>query len=106
MKKDVLQENDKNQFRFNLMNEFGRECFDKGAAIAYRDQHLIPATKEEKDIILDFEGVVQAPHSFLNALLSSVIDEYGMKAYKKLKFRNVSIDIRETLNFILDDHTR
>ena len=81
-------------------------CEDKGAAISYRDNHLVPACKENKDIILDFDGVIQAPHSFLNGLLSSVIDEYGLKSYKKIKIRNASTNIREALDFILDDHTR
>jgi hypothetical protein len=61
---------------------------------------------KKKDIILDFDRLVQAPHRFLNALLSSVIDEYGLKAYKKIKFKNTSLDISETSDFILDDHTR
>lgn len=95
-----------NEHYLLLTNFFGKMCEDKGAAISYRDNHLVPACKENKDIILDFDGVIQAPHSFLNGLLSSVIDEYGLKSYKKIKIRNASTNIREALDFILDDHTR
>jgi hypothetical protein len=65
----------------------------------------MPAVDEGKGLILDFDEVVSAPHSFLNALLASPIRDLGMSAYKRIKIRNASPEIRETIDFILDENT-
>ncbi|MGV8691542.1 STAS-like domain-containing protein, partial [Pseudomonas aeruginosa] len=66
---------------------------------------IFPALDEEKQIVIDFEGVISSPHSFLSALLASPIKSIGMNAYKKIKILNATPDIRETIDFILDDNT-
>ncbi|HNC00866.1 MAG TPA: DUF4325 domain-containing protein, partial [Leptospiraceae bacterium] len=90
----------------NIKNYFGGYAEDKGEAINYRDKYLVANAKDDKDLILDFADVVNSPHSFLNALLSIPIKIYGMKAYKKIKVKNAQPNIRETIDFILDDLTR
>ncbi len=102
----VKEDTDLKPHYLHIVNYFGKLAENKGEAISYRDKHLLTAISEGKDIVLDFDGVVNAPHSFLNALLSSVIQELGMKAYKKIKVKNAPSNIRETIDFILDDHTR
>jgi len=90
----------------HIKNYFGGYAEDKGEAINYRDKYLVAVAKEGKEIILDFADVVNSPHSFLNALLSIPIKVYGMNAYKKIKIKNAQPNIRETIDFILDDLTR
>ncbi len=89
---------------FPLSNFFGRFAEDKQAAINFRTKRLLPAIEEEKTIILDFSNVEAAPHSFLSALLAIPIRELGNRAYKRLKFRSANTEIRETLDFILDEN--
>ncbi|WP_079865701.1 STAS-like domain-containing protein [Pseudomonas aeruginosa] len=88
----------------NIYNFFGRYAEDKEAAIRFRDKRIFPALDEEKQIVIDFEGVISSPHSFLSALLASPIKSIGMNAYKKIKILNATPDIRETIDFILDDN--
>nr|VFJ91647.1 MAG: protein of unknown function (DUF4325) [Candidatus Kentron sp. LFY] len=54
---------------------------------------------------MDFSDVKSAPHSFLDALLAAVIRVMGMKAYKKIKIIDAATEIRETIDFILDENT-
>lgn len=89
-----------------IQNYFGKYAEDKEAAIKYRNRELMSAVEQGKDIMLDFHDVKSAPHSFLNALLSSVIHAYGMLSYKKIKIRNALPEIRETIDFILDENTK
>jgi hypothetical protein len=93
-----------NTFYVSFENFFGRFAEDKQAAINFRTKRLLPAIDEEKTIILDFSNVEAAPHSFLSALLAIPIRELGNRAYKRLKFRNANTEIRETLDFILDEN--
>lgn len=72
---------DEDTFYLSVTNYFGPYPEDKSAAIKYRDRTLLPKIDEGKKILLDFDGVISSPHSFLNAL------------------------IRETIDFILEDNT-
>lgn len=95
---------DENSFYVSFENFFGRFAEDKQSAINFRTKRLLPAIEEGKTVVLDFSNVEAAPHSFLSALLAIPIRELGNKAYKRLKFRNANTEIRETLDFILDEN--
>ena len=94
-----------NKHYVNIFNYFGRTADDKEAAINYRDRYLLKSIDSQKSIILDFKDVTLATHSFLNAFLASPIKRLGMQAYKKIKIINASPDIRETIDYVLDDNT-
>ncbi len=89
----------------HMYNYFGKNADDKQAAISYRNRHLLPAIDEGKLVVLDFDGVETSTHSFLNALLASPIRRLGLSAYKRLKITRAKADIRETIDYVLDDNT-
>lgn len=89
----------------NVYNYFGKNADDKQAAISYRNRHLIPAIDEGKLVVIDFDNVENSTHSFLNALLASPIRRMGMSAYKRIKITRAKADIRETVDYVLDDNT-
>ena len=94
-----------NRLYVNVANHFGTYSEDKQAAIEYRNRELTPAVSTGKEILIDFDTVVSAPHSFLSALLATPIRILGMQAYKRLKVINAAPEIRETIDFILDENT-
>jgi hypothetical protein len=94
-----------NTYFLSVRNYFGPYPEDKSAAQKFRDVNLLKAVEGGKRILLDFDGVESSPHSFLNALLASPIKRLGMGAYKRIKVINAKAEIRETIDFILDDNT-
>lgn len=102
-KADEVKE--ENKLYISVRNYFGKYAEDKDLAKKIRDKYILPALAENKTITLDFEDIVSAPHSLLNAMLATPIERLGLAAYKKIKRINVSPDIRETLDFIFDDNT-
>jgi hypothetical protein len=92
-------------FYFSVRNYFGRYAEDKLLAIKLRDEKLLPVVEEGKTITIDFEEVISAPHSLLNALLATPIQRLGLAAFKKIKIVNASPEIRETIDFIMDENT-
>lgn len=92
-------------FYLSIDNYFGPNAEDKDMAIKIRDKYLIPAIKENKKVLVDFEYVRNAPHSFLSALLATPIKIMGIAAYKRIKIVNASPGVRETIDFILDENT-
>lgn len=89
----------------NISNYFGFFAEDKEAAIRFRNDRIFPAIEQGKTIRLDFTGIESSPHSFLSALLASPIKSLGMKSYKTFKIINATPDIRETVDFIMDENT-
>lgn len=97
--------NEENRHYLSIYNYFGRNADDKQAAISYRDKHLLPAITDGKSIVIDFNEVETSTHSFLNALLASPIRRMGLRAYKRIRIINATKDIRETIDYVLDDNT-
>lgn len=93
------------QFYLSIYNIFGSFAEDKERAIKYRDEKIMPAIESGKTIIIDFENVSSAPHSFINALIASPISRLGLLAYKKIKVVNKSKDIEGIVDYIFDEHT-
>jgi len=99
------EKEDLKKFYVSIYNYFGPYAEDKTSAISFRDNHIIPALSTDKIILVDFDNVNSAPHSFLSALLATPIKQLGLSAYKKIKIINSSPEIRETIDFILDENT-
>ncbi|WLG23871.1 STAS-like domain-containing protein [Pseudomonas sp. FP1154] len=93
------------QLYVGMYNYFGKNADLKSEAINYRDKHIIPALSEGKSLLLDFVDVDSSTHSFLNALLATPIRRMGLIAYKKIRIVNATKEIRETIDYILDDNT-
>jgi hypothetical protein len=90
---------------YSIFNYFGSYAEDKEAAINFRDSRIFDAMTKSNKIILDFDNVVSIPHSFLSALLASPVKTLGIKAYKVFKIVNATPDIRETIDFIMEENT-
>ncbi len=99
------KEESEHRHYLHIYNFFGKNAEDKQSAISYRNRHLLKAVDEGQVLVLDFEDVETSTHSFLNALLASPIRRMGMAAYKRIKITRALPDIRETLDYILDDNT-
>ena len=92
-------------FYIHVRNFFGVYAEDKEAAKRFRDSRILERVEQGDQITLDFSDVKAAPHSFLSALLATPITRLGMLAYKKIKVINALPEIRETIDFILDENT-
>ncbi len=92
-------------YYLNLKNYFGVAIENKDLAKKLRDEKLLPALDENKTLTIDFEDVIFATDSVLNAMLATPINRLGLMAYKKIKVINAASDIRVMLDFIFDDNT-
>ncbi|NVD97721.1 STAS-like domain-containing protein [Massilia sp. BJB1822] len=97
--------NEENRYYLHVYNYFGRYADNKEDAIKHRDRYLIPAVEDGKAFLIDFQDVESSTHSFLNALLASPIRRMRLHAYKRIRIVNATKDIRETIDYVLDDNT-
>lgn len=89
----------------SMMNYFGKYAEDKSIAIAIRDRRLIPGLEKGQDLLLNFDQVISAPHSFLSALLATPVRTLGMSAYKRIRVTNANPEIREMIDYNFDENT-
>lgn len=92
-------------YYLSIKNYFGKYAEDKELASKIRERYLLPAIVNGQGLLLDFEDVISAPHSFLNAFIASSIRQLGMASYKRIKVINAAPEIRETIDFIMDENT-
>lgn len=96
------------EFCLDMENYFGVYAEVKEDAIKFKEKYLIGAANKGQTIKINFDRIINCPHSFLNALLGDPIKIFirsGFNPYKKIKIFNCATEIRETIDYIFDDIT-
>lgn len=73
---------------------------NKEIAKKIRIEELMPNLSKGNDLEIDFDGVNGATQSFIHALISDPIRQFGDVALEKLYYRNVDDDIKEVLSIV------
>ena len=73
-----------------IQKEAGTFAENKDVARDIRLQKIMPALQKDQEITLDFEGVTGATQSFVHALISDTIRQYGDHALDLISFKNCS----------------
>jgi hypothetical protein len=81
-------------FMNNLIGTFAE---NKDTAREIRLTHIMPAMNEGREITLDFSDVTGATQSFIHALISDAIRQYGETALDLIEFRNCNAIVREVV---------
>jgi hypothetical protein len=75
---------------------------NKDTASSLRDTRILPALKEGHEISLDFEGVTGATQSFVHALISEAVRQYGDNVFELLTFKDCSPTVQGVVNIVAD----
>jgi len=75
---------------------------NKDIARDIREKELMPTLARNEKIVLDFEGVEIATQSFLHALISEALREYGSNALERIEFRSCTDTVREIISIVVD----
>ena len=73
---------------------------NKDIAKKIRIEQILPTLGKDEEVILDFAGVGGATQSFIHALVSDPIREFGNTAFDRLVFKNANPDIREIISIV------
>lgn len=71
----------------NLGDVFGSITSDGAEAVTFRRQHIDPLIMAGADITLDFTKVRSANSSFVNALVTGLVEDGGEAVLSKLVFK-------------------
>ena len=75
------------KLELSIVEDFGSRLSDGSKAAEYRLGRMDPYVDICDEIILDFTGVRLANSSFVNALISGFVEQHGIEARRKLRFK-------------------
>jgi hypothetical protein len=75
---------------------------NKDVARDIRKTSIEPALVKNQDIILDFDGVDAATQSFIHALISETIREYGSDVLDRISFKNCTDSVKGIIAIVVD----
>ena len=85
-----------------ILNKAGSFAQNKDIARDIRIQEIVPALEENEEVILDFGGVNSATQSFIHALISEILRQYGGGVLNDIKFKSCNEEIKQIINIVLD----
>ncbi len=85
-----------------LFKQVGSFAENKDVAREIRLKKIIPALEKGDDIILDFENVNSATQSFVHALISDLIRNYGSKVLDRISFKSCGEVVQKIIGIVID----
>lgn len=88
--------------KINIFKEAGKFAENKDVARDIRVEKLIPALEKNQNIVLNFEGVDTTTQSFIHALISDAIRQYGNDALDKITFHRCNDTIQQLVKIVIE----
>lgn len=85
-----------------IFSEVGEFAEDKDKAQKIRTLQILPAIKEGKTVVLDFDKVNSATQSFVHALISDIIRINGVEVLERLLFKNCNEIVKGIIEIVVD----
>lgn len=84
---------------FNYTNDFAE---NKDIARQLRLETIEPILKSGKEIIIDFENVTSATQSFIHALVSQTLRDFGVDILDKVQFKNCNDRVQTIIEIVVE----
>jgi hypothetical protein len=75
---------------------------NKDIARDIRVKEIIPALDKNEEVTLDFKDVDSATQSFIHALISDIIRNYGIEILDTIFFKNCSDTVKKIISIVTD----
>lgn len=85
-----------------LQQIVGSFAENKDKAKDIRVQKINPELKKGNEIELDFDGVTSATQSFIHALISQLIRQYGPEVLDSVHFKNCNETVKKIIEIVTD----
>jgi hypothetical protein len=85
-----------------LSKRAGSFAENKDLARDIRINEIIPALEKNKDVILDFEGVDAVTQSFIHALISDLLRNYGHDVLEHISFKSCNEKVQKIILIVTE----
>ena len=85
-----------------VRDQVGTFAENKDVARDIRILQVLPELEKGHEITLDFMGVETATQSFVHALLSELIRQFGVEILEKIIFKNCNETVQKIITIVID----
>jgi len=85
-----------------LVDHVGTFAENKDVAQLLRKEKIVPALEKGEEVILDFQDITAATQSFIHALVSDLIRNYGPRVLDKVLFKNCNETVQKIVGIVVD----
>lgn len=85
-----------------IKQEAGIFAENKDIASAIREKVVLPTLRDNQEITIDFQDVEGATQSFIHAMISQAIREFGPEVLDHIIFKNCNDSIRGIVEIVAD----
>ncbi len=85
-----------------IFDKAGAFAENKDVARDIRVQEIIPALNRKEEVVLNFQRVNGATQSFIHALISEILREYGSDILDHITFKACNDTIRQIIHIVVD----
>lgn len=85
-----------------LLPKTGVFAENKDVAREIRIKNITPILEENEEVTLDFEGVNSATQSFIHALISELIRNFGNEILENIYFKNCNKNVQNIINIVVE----
>ena len=89
-------------YEINIAKSAGAFAENKDLAKRWREKKIFPALKMNLDVTLDFSGVEAVTQSFIHALISAPLREYGEEALKRIIFKSCKASVKQIILTVIE----
>lgn len=86
----------------NLFEKTGNFAEDKDLARSIRINDITPNLKNNEDIIINFDKVETTTQSFVHALISELIRDFGSDVLNKISFKDCNKNVQKIINIVVE----
>ncbi|MFA6584228.1 MAG: STAS-like domain-containing protein [Elusimicrobiaceae bacterium] len=88
--------------QINIFDRAGSFAENKDVAKEIRLQEIVPALSKGEPIVIDFTGVDAATQSFIHAMISDVIRQFGNEILDKITFKSCNETVKKIIAIVAD----
>ena len=88
--------------KITLRSTVGDFAENKNSAAELRDTLLLPTLRNSEEVTIDFTGVNGATQSFIHALISEAIREFGPEVLDHLVFKGCNENVQQIILMVTD----
>ncbi|OHA87681.1 MAG: hypothetical protein A3A96_03300 [Candidatus Zambryskibacteria bacterium RIFCSPLOWO2_01_FULL_39_39] len=88
--------------KIKLFDAIGSFAENKDIAQTIRKEQIVPALDTNVNVELDFLGVESTTQSFIHALISDLIRNYGSEVLDKISFKNCNDIVKKIIGIVVE----
>lgn len=86
----------------SIFKQVGSFAENKDFAQKIRLEDILPSLSDNSQIVLDFTGVEGTTQSFIHALISDAIRQFGSKSLELITFKNCNPVVKKIIMIVCD----